>query len=183
VWYNAQMVQALQSSRVCAACLLLAACASAPTPKAETAASPAAAPAPAEASSTAGIPADADLVGRWVEFWAPAGRADTQRYELSADGRFDWYAAQRSHDAVTRRFGRFRVERAHDAPAIVLQVEGHEERFGCEGSAACRVTHDPPLEQRLALGACPPNDEAKSLDARYRCISLDGHAFWRGPTP
>jgi hypothetical protein len=115
------------------------------------------------------------LAGTWVEFWARSGRADTQHYAFFADGRFGWRAAPDSDERVMRSWGRYRVE----GGTIVLGIEGHEERYGCEGFAVCRVLHEPPQEERLALGQCPPNDEARTIDPSYTCVSIGGRAFWR----
>ncbi len=157
-----------------------AACASQPRSQPATAAS---ASAPAAAAAAHAAPAHAaltpaGLAGSWAEFWAPAGRADTQRYELWPDGRFEWHAARASNAKVGRRSGHWALQSTPEGDALLLQVQVEEERFGCEGSAACRVSHDPPLQERLPLGECPPNDEARKLDASYRCIAINGQAFW-----
>lgn len=148
----------------------LAACASQPTP------SPQAPPSPEPASPTttanAVLPA---LPGRWVEFWAlSGGGADTQCYAFFDDGRFGWHAAAAGSDPDARRWGHYQVEDG----ALVLSVEGHEQRSGCEGTA-CRVPFAQPQQQQLPLGECPANEEAKSLDPAYVCVSIAGHAFWR----
>jgi hypothetical protein len=123
-----------------------------------------------------------NLVGAWVEFWSVSGHADTQRYAFFEDGRFEWNAARDADAKVTRRWGQWKLESAGSptaaGAAIALSVQGHAERFGCEGSADCRVLDDPQIEERLQLGDCPQNDEAKALDASYRCLSLGAHAFW-----
>jgi hypothetical protein len=115
------------------------------------------------------------LHGSWVEYWAVDGRADTQRFTFTPDGRFGWCAGP--SDAVPAlRWGRFSVS----SDALVLSVQGEDARRDCDGSAACRTVHEAPVEQRLPLGACPPNEEARALDAHYRCVSVGGQAFWLG---
>jgi hypothetical protein len=117
------------------------------------------------------------LHGSWVEYWAVSGRADTQRYTFMPDGRFGWCAGP--SDAVPAlRWGRFSVT----PDALVLSVQGEDARRDCDGAAACRTVHQPALEQRLPLGPCPPNEEARALDAHYRCVSVAGQAFWLGTT-
>jgi hypothetical protein len=116
-----------------------------------------------------------DLRGLWVEFWAVSGSADTQRYAFFEDGRFGWTAASSAAAPVARRWGRFEVA----GNELVLSIEGYDERFGCEASAACRVTHPQAIVERLPLGECPDNEEARALDQGYRCVSLGGQAFWR----
>ena len=147
---------------------LCAACAS-PEP-----AQPAAAPA---AAATAGgeVPASAaQLEGSWVEFWALSGKAETQRYTFLADGRFGWTAATGTTATPARRFGRFEVQGAE----LVLRVQGEDARGDCSDAAPCRTFHDPALEERFALGACPDNAEASTLDQAYRCTAIAGQAFW-----
>jgi hypothetical protein len=114
------------------------------------------------------------LSGLWVEFWALEGHADTQRYALFEDGRFGWCAAREGEGRGARRWGRWTAE----GETLVLQVQGRDQGPGCR-DAACRQSHEPPVEERLQLGPCPPNEEAKALDATYRCISIAGQAFWR----
>lgn len=147
---------------------LLAACASSSAPQ-ETA------PAQATSVQSAGaeLPA-APIDGLWVEFWALEGHADTQRYALFPDGRFGWCAASEGPAHGARRWGQWSAQ----GDMLVLRVQGQDSGKACEG-ASCRVTLDPPLEERLQLGVCPPNEEAKALDANYRCISIAGQAFWR----
>jgi hypothetical protein len=155
--------------------LSAAACASQPRPRPAVAtrqqppAVVAAQPAPAIAPQA--------LVGTWLEFWAPAGRADTERYVFSEDGRFEWRAALSSNAKVAGRTGQWALEPGRLGTLLVLHVQADEERMGCE-DATCRVTHTPALEQKLPLGACPPNDEARALDPSYRCLGFDSHAFW-----
>jgi hypothetical protein len=163
-----------------AVALSLAACASQPPP----------AVAPVVPRSTASSAqgasfrlAASDLVGTWVEFWSVSGHADTQRYAFFEDGRFEWNAAGGVDAKTTRRWGTWKLERPSSSgaagTALALLVQGHEERFGCEGSASCRVVDEPQIEERLPLGDCPANEEAKTLDASYRCVSIGAQAFWR----
>lgn len=128
-----------------------------------------------ERPATAALSADA-LQGSWVEYWALSGRAETQRYTFMNDGRFGWCAGPNSAAPATR-WGRFSVA----GDALVLTVQGEDAQHDCSGGA-CRKLHEPALEQRLPLGPCPPNDEARALDAHYRCVSVGGQAFWLGPS-
>ena len=132
---------------------------------------------PAAAPAAPPPPTAAELTGDWVEYWAVSGATDTQRYTFGQDGRFEWHAAAATPD-VARRWGSFRV----DGADLVLSCEGHEQRRDCKGQA-CNVADQPAVEQRLLLGECPPNVEAKALDANYRCLSIGGHAFWRKASP
>jgi len=155
------------------ACLGAGCASSAPAPNAEAPAAPPAASSPPSSGSevaAADVSAEA-LQGSWVEFWALAGKADTQRYTFLADGRFGWTAApqQSAGGGPARRFGRY-------------SVQGEDQRADCDGSSACRAQHEPALEQRLSIGACPHNEEASALDGDYRCTSFDGQAFWRSAT-
>jgi hypothetical protein len=116
----------------------------------------------------------ASLHGSWMEYWALAGHADTQRYTFRPDGRFGWCAAPDTNAVPARRWGRYSLE----GEDLVLSVQGEDASADCDGKGPCRSAHQPALEQRLPLGACPPNDEARALDAHYRCISVGGQAFW-----
>jgi hypothetical protein len=137
----------------------------------------ASAPSPEPRSSGAERAFEGDsLAGLWVEFWALEGQADTQRYALFEDGRFGWRAAPGDESDVLWRWGTWTREDG----ALALRVEGEERGGACEGDA-CRVRLDPPREERLPVGECPPNDEASTLDPSYRCVSLAGQAFWRRP--
>lgn len=118
--------------------------------------------------------APGSMRGLWVEYWAVEGHADTQGYALFEDGRFGWRAASGAGGDVVRRWGQWTTE----GETLVLRVQGEELRGGCTGED-CKVLHDPARELRLELGECPPNEEAKALDASYRCISIAGQAFWR----
>jgi hypothetical protein len=114
------------------------------------------------------------MSGEWVEFWAVDGQADTQRYALMPDGKFDWQAARKGDSPLARRWGSWRVE----GDTLLLHCEGEEQREHCSGDA-CRVVNNPAREERVQLGECPPNEEASSLDVSYRCVSIGGHAYWR----
>jgi hypothetical protein len=116
----------------------------------------------------------APIDGLWVEFWALQGHADTQRYALFPDGRFGWCAASDGPARGGRRWGRWTAQ----GDTLVLRVQGADSGKDCQ-AAGCLVQHEPPLEERLQLGPCPPNEEAKALDASYRCLSIAGQAFWR----
>jgi len=117
------------------------------------------------------------MPGVWVEFWALTGHADTQRYAFFDDGRFGWRAAAGSDADIGWRWGSVKLNA--NGTEIVFSVEGDAKNFGCEPAATCRVIHQPAIEQRLSVGACPENEEARALDAQYRCYSLGGQAFWR----
>lgn len=114
------------------------------------------------------------LHGSWMEYWALAGHADTQRYTFMPDGRFGWCAGPDVNAAPARRWGRYSLS----GDELVLSVQGEDATADCDGKGPCRSAHQPAAEQRLPLGACPPNDEARALDAHYRCISVGGQAFW-----
>ena len=169
------MVQAVmdRAGRIgwCLGSLIAAGCAS-PAPEAQT-------PQPAAQSPAAAQSAGAEqpakpIDGLWVEFWALEGHADTQRYALFEDGRFGWCAASDGPAHGARRWGQWSAQ----GDTLVLRVRGQDSGKSCDGGS-CRVQHEPPLEERLQLGPCPPNEEAKALDASYRCISIAGQAFWR----
>lgn len=133
--------------------------------------------APAEAPAAEEQPAltQQALEGLWVEFWAVAGHTDTQRYAFFPDGRFGWCAASSAQGPTARRFGRVSLQAG--GTELLLSVEGQAER-SCETSA-CLERFPAPVEERLVIGACPPNEEARAIDANYRCVSLGGQAFWR----
>jgi hypothetical protein len=136
-------------------CLLCCACASGESGAPES---------PAGSASSGAE--DGALTGLWAEYWAPGGRADTEQYFFFEDGRFGWLAADAdAAAAVTLRAGHYRVQDG----VVVLLV--HREVGPGAGAS--------PAEQRVELGDCPPNQEASAVDSRYRCISLDGDAFWR----
>lgn len=122
-----------------------------------------------------------ELAGVWVEYWAPAGKADTQRFVFLPDGRFAWQAAvsgQLPASGPARKAGHFQLEREAEDAALLLRVASEELR--AEGDAgARRVDYAPHRLERYELGECAPNVEAKALDAHYACLSIAGRAFWR----
>jgi hypothetical protein len=127
---------------------------------------------PAKPVPTAGAEAVSErtLWGQWAEFWAMSGGADTQRYAFSPDARFEWQAAPSAVTEPMRRRGTWELA----AGVLILHVTSQESR--------ANVTEAISSEERLELGACPPNEEAHALDASYRCISIRGRAFWHRPT-
>lgn len=159
--------------------MAVAACATTPSKPAPIAPS---APGPSAPSSTE--PnfelSDGALVGEWAEFWALTGGAATQRYTFWPDGRFEWHAPPGA-DSIQRRFGSW--ELAQDR--LTLHVTGQEVRATCaDQTRPCQsVTQALSSEEQLELGACPPNEEARALDASYRCVSIRGRAFWRRGSP
>lgn len=146
-------------------CLMLSACgggsASEPAPAVATDVPTVASPVSAEPP----VLSQDQVVGLWCEYWiapnqadavAPTRSADTQQYLFLDDGRFGWRAETAAGQEPKHRSGQWRVE----GSAIVLR------------DGAGQV-----LEQ-LAIADCPSNPEAEQLDARYRCRSLGGKAFW-----
>ncbi len=119
-------------------------------------------------------------MGTWAEFWSVSGEVPTEEHVLGADGVWSWRAAPNPDSTVLARAGRW----ALDGRVLVVTVEARDERascasLDCEVGAARRVAVDPPERERLELGTCPPNDEARALDAAYECLSLGGRTFWR----
>lgn len=168
----------LLSSAVCAVAAAGCGCRHSAEAIPEATPLPASTPVPASSGGEQPV-ADAPLTpetlhGSWVEYWALAGRAETQRYTFMPDGRFGWCAGPDSQAAPARRWGRFSLAGAE----LVLSVQGEDASASCDGKAGCRTAHEPAVEQRVPLGACPANDEARALDAHYRCISVGGQAFW-----
>ncbi len=150
---------------------------------------PGAAPAPAVESvssgsespqpTAAGAVGPEDLRGTWVEYWAVAGGADTERYAFNEPGRFDWHASQREKAAEQSPIGKsgsFRLEPHGSATYLVLAIE--RETFGGPGVPR-EVQHPAPVVERHELGECPSNPEAKNIDASYTCRAIGGKAFWR----
>jgi hypothetical protein len=161
----------------CALCLAVAGCATAPPKAAPTA--PAGAATPAEPSFEI---SDGALVGEWAEFWAVSGGAATQRYTFWPDGRFEWQAPPgAAADPIRRRFGTW--ELAQDR--LILHVAGEDLAATCaDHTRPCQsVTEARSSEEQLELGPCPANEEARALDASYRCVSIRGRAFWRRGSP
>lgn len=119
------------------------------------------------------------VVGTWAEYWSVAGKAATSQYVFGADGTWSWHAVPESEPTVAERAGRWELVDG----VLVLTATAQEERAGCvppcETAAPRRVELNPPVVERLPIGACPPNDEARKLDASYTCISLGDRAYWR----
>lgn len=157
------------------ACWILSACGGAsaiePAPAAQPTGEPNVVAEAAPPVEVAPALANDQVVGLWCEYWiapttaaaattatpaAPTRSADTQQYLFLEDGRFGWRAETTTDDAPKQRSGKWRVV----GEQIVLV------------DAAGQV-----IEQ-LAIADCPANPEAEQLDARYRCRSLGGKAFW-----
>jgi hypothetical protein len=136
------------------------------------AAAVAAAPAASTASAASTAPAARELSGEWVEFWALSGDADTQRYVFTKDGHYEWHATAQSQDPVQARFGTYAVA----GDALELQVRFEQQRGKCTNG--CRTPVEPPRAESVVLADCPPNEEAKKLDASYRCLAIGDRAFW-----
>jgi len=144
-----------------------------PAMPASTAAAPAATPAaPAPAPAAKGAPGT-ELAGEWVEFWALSGGADTQRYVLGPDGHFEWSAAETSKDAIVATFGTY----TFDGTAIALTIKAERPRDS-KCTDGCKTPVEPPRTAQLPVNDCPPNEEARALDASYRCLSFGDRAFW-----
>lgn len=148
----------------------------------------------AERSGTA-VPigaASSELSGTWSEYWAVAGQAETQRYEFSNDGAFRWSAAPSESPlqagTPVQKQGKFELHKNDQRRWLVLHVAATDLAgcdSACEGQgdqSAFHVEHAPNLIEELELGECPPNVEAKMLDAQYACLALGDHAFWRKPS-
>lgn len=129
------------------------------------------------------------MEGAWVQYWAPSGQADTQRYVFSADGRFTWTAAagkdaQTPPPSAASKAGQFELEQQGSVWVLLMRVQ--TEAFagcseGCGDASPRLVQHEQALIERLELGECAHNDEAQALDAAYACVAIGGHAFWRRP--
>jgi hypothetical protein len=143
---------------------------------------------PAMPSSTAAAPAEAapagaapaakgvhgtELAGEWVEFWALSGGADTQRYVFGSDGHFEWSAASSSKEGVLALFGEY----TYDGNAISLTIKAEHPRDS-KCTDGCKTPVEPARSMTLAVAECPPNEEARKLDASYRCVSFGDRAFW-----
>jgi hypothetical protein len=120
----------------------------------------------------AAAPPPPEVAGFWAEYWAPEGRAETQRYVFFEDGHFGWLAPLRDTPKVDpiQRAGHFVIE----GSSLVLTVE--RQRFA-DGRSEELAT---PVRMSLEIGECPPNQEAQAVDAAYVCLSIGGRAFWRG---
>jgi hypothetical protein len=112
-----------------------------------------------------------DVQGTWAEYWAPAGRVETERYAFLADGRFGWLAPKqgRAADELAQRSGQYVVD-GHD---LVLRIDRERPMQGTSAAVS------PVRAERVSLGPCPPNQEARALDASYTCLSIGGRAFFR----
>jgi hypothetical protein len=131
------------------------------------------APPPAAAAPAAKGHAGTEIAGEWVEFWALSGGADTQRYVFGPDGSFEWSAAESSKDAVLAMFGAY----TFDGTNVALTIKAERTRDS-KCTDGCKNAVEPPRTAQLAVAECPPNEEAKALDASYRCLSFGDRAFW-----
>jgi hypothetical protein len=111
-----------------------------------------AAPAPVSTPDVTAVTAT-DLHGYWAEYWAPGGHLRTQRHLFLPDGRWGW-ACEGGCPAPTHSSGRWTLEGA------VIHIES------------------PDGPQQLELEQCPPNEEARAMDAEYRCLAIGGRVFW-----
>jgi hypothetical protein len=165
----------------CALAIGAAGCATAPAKPAPVGPPTAAPAAPAPADPGFEV-SDGALVGEWAEFWAVSGGADTQRYTFWPDGRFEWQAAPgAAADPIRRRFGSWELVPGR----LTLRVTGQELRPTCaDQTRPCQSVREAvSSEEQLELGPCPANEEARALDASYRCMSIRGRAFWRRASP
>jgi hypothetical protein len=128
----------------------------------------------------------AALTGVWVEYWAPGGAADTERYQFDAGDQLVWDARRATSDrGPIHKHGAFRLEPASSPSELVVSVMA-EDFAGCascsaEAGAPRHVEHAQPIIERYELGECAPNVEAQARDAHYACVAIGGHAFWRQP--
>lgn len=126
-----------------------------------------------------------DLRGTWVEYWAVNGKAETDSYAFTEQGRFDWHASAKvEQQKPVEKVGTFHIETHGDGAVLVLEVE--RERFagctgGCADSSPREVTHSTPIVERYELGECPGNPDAERIDRHYTCRAIGGRAFWRRP--
>jgi hypothetical protein len=126
----------------------------------------------APSTATKGAPGT-EIAGEWVEFWALSGGADTQRYVFSPDGHFEWSAAESSKDAIVATFGAY----TFDGSAIALTIKAERPRDS-KCTDGCKKAIEPPRTAQLTVTECPPNEEARALDASYRCLSFGDRPFW-----
>jgi hypothetical protein len=143
----------------------------------------AAASSPPTAAASAQPLTAAALAGTWVEYWAPSGTADSERYRFDAAGRFTWDARRVAHDrGPVHKQGAFRLEPASE---LVISVEAEDfaacETCSADAGAPRHVDHQQPIIERYELGECAPNVEAQAHDEHYACVAIAGHAFWRRP--
>jgi hypothetical protein len=143
-----------------------------------------------------------DLVGLWRGYWSPArGSVETERYLFLPDGRWGWLAMSKEVNClergVTQRAGRWSLQ----GDRLVLEEKRRKEITGCKenasfgsdkginrggvDSAICRepevrsVSDAQASIENIAVGQCPPNQEAEEQDTGYACLSIGGKAFWR----
>ena len=137
-----------------------------PSPAQEQASAPAA---PAAAAAPT-------LAGRWVEFWAlPSGDADTQCYAFFDDGRFGWRAAASSSEPA-RAAG---ATIASSDGALVLSVEGQEQRSGCSGHGLPQCRSRSPRSRNSRSATARPTKRPRASTPPTRAARSPGHAFWR----
>jgi hypothetical protein len=94
-------------------------------------------PPPAAAGSSPPLTAAA-LNGVWVEYWAPGGSADSERYQFDAAGRFAWDARRTAggHGPAHKQ-GAFQLPNPSE---LVLSVEA-EDFAACETCSAEAADH------------------------------------------
>lgn len=144
-----------------------------PASSAASSAPPPPPPPPAASAAAAKGHPGTEIAGEWVEFWALSGGADTQRYVFGPDSSFEWSAAESSKDAVLATFGTYTFDGTHIA--LTIKAERPRDSKCTDG---CKNAVEPPRTAQLAVAECPPNEEAKALDASYRCLSFGDKAFW-----
>jgi hypothetical protein len=140
-------------------------------------------------------------VGVWQGFWSLKGRVATERFLFLDDGHWGWLDATDESEAMTarpvQRSGRWDIEEG----VVVLAELQRKEIVGCEhgsssgppcddsldcercGRAYRIVRHNTPIVERLIIGECPENEEAKALDREYTCSTIGGRVFWRKAVP
>ena len=130
---------------------------------------------------------DSELTGVWAEYWSPAGQAETQRYAFLRGNEFQWTSAPNAGTPASgtplRKNGSFELKQRQQRRLLVLHV-AETELAGCDSAcededATYHVAHTPALLEELELSECPPNAEAQNMDAKYACLTLGEHAFWR----
>lgn len=155
---------------VSSALLFLSACGGATAAEPATATAETAATAVTPSTPTAVVdqpPAlpNEQVVGLWCQYWippagsteaSPSRSADSEQYLFLADGRFGWRAETTAGQEPRKRNGQWRVS----------------------GSAIVLTDASGQVIEQLAIAECPSNPEAEQVDQKYRCHSLNGHAFW-----
>lgn len=146
-----------------------------------------------------------DVVGFWRGYWSPSnGTVETEGYLFLQDGRWGWLATDTEvgclERGVAQRSGRWSLQGGR----LVLEELQRKEISGCKDSPSPKVDKDgdkaaagPPAcrepelnavrnatarVERVAVGQCPPNQEAEQQDKSYACLSIGGKAFWRHQT-